>query len=71
MQMKYADKNRDQERARKRALSDFRCAMRKLIDEAEDSGETHLAGAMRGSQGLIESMVEQVRRRQRNTKEND
>ena len=36
--MKHADKNRDPERARKRALADFNCAVRKLIEEARSYG---------------------------------
>ncbi len=32
--MKHADKNRDQAKAQKRALADFRCSVKKFVAEA-------------------------------------
>lgn len=58
--MKAADKNRDPERARKRAMADFRCAVRKLAGEAGDASPA-VAAAITGWADRIEEAVAFVR----------
>ncbi len=58
--MKDADKDRCQERARKRALNDMRCAVRKLEAWANDLGDPAAAAEIRFHGESIETEVEQM-----------
>lgn len=56
--MKDKDKDRDPVKAQKRAISDFRCAVRKLVAEAEG---TVAADAINKHADLIQDLVSLVR----------
>ncbi|MBG95063.1 MAG: hypothetical protein CL793_07405 [Chloroflexi bacterium] len=58
--MKNAEKNRDPERAQKRALSDARCAWRKMNDQQREKLVRFMCDGLGYTNGLTKKRADEI-----------